>query len=298
MKTVVMTGGTSGFGLIAVRNVMARGEFRVILGTRGTEIDGAEMFPLDLTSLESVRQFADVVIDLIGDTQIDALVMNAGILSPDIDHRSCDGFEITFAVNHLAHYLLARLLLPYIARGGVMMLTTSGTHDPAEKVGFPIPAHANADWLAHPEHAPNPIPPPENRYAYASSKLCEILTARALMQQPDVIEREIMPIAFCPGQPPGTGLVRDMALPLRLGWKLLGGPLRFLVPTLSDRNKVGAALADLATGEIAPGAGAYYAAFRSGKVMWKLPSLLAQDDSVRDQLWIDSARLVSWGGSH
>lgn len=103
MKTVVMTGGTSGFGLIAVRNMIARGEHRLVLGTRGTDIDGAEMIPLDLTSLASVRKFAEEVRSLFGDTDIDALVMNAGMLAPDIDGRSRDGFEITFAVNHLAH---------------------------------------------------------------------------------------------------------------------------------------------------------------------------------------------------
>jgi hypothetical protein len=41
------------------------------------------------------------------------------------------GFEATFAVNHLAHYLLPRLLMPRLAHDGSVVLTTSDMHDPA-----------------------------------------------------------------------------------------------------------------------------------------------------------------------
>jgi NAD(P)-dependent dehydrogenase (short-subunit alcohol dehydrogenase family) len=43
---------------------------------------------------------------------IDALVLNAGAQFPNLDQRTEDGSETTFAVNHLAHYLLLRFLLP------------------------------------------------------------------------------------------------------------------------------------------------------------------------------------------
>src|SRR5208282_6308458 len=68
--------------------------------------------------------------------------------------RTSDGFETTFAVNHLAHYLLLRLLLPRLARGAVVVMTTSGTYDPAEKTIIPPPRHAKARLLAYPDLDP------------------------------------------------------------------------------------------------------------------------------------------------
>ena len=79
-----------------------------------------------------------------------------------------------FAVNHLAHYLLLRLLLPKLAYGAKIVLTTSGTHDPAEKTIIPPPVHANAKMLAYPESDPDldkNSTVAEGR-AYSSSKLC------------------------------------------------------------------------------------------------------------------------------
>ncbi|MGC7323193.1 SDR family NAD(P)-dependent oxidoreductase, partial [Mycobacteroides abscessus subsp. massiliense] len=84
-----------------------------------------------------------------GQTPIDVLVLNAGIQFRDTNHRTVDGFETTFAVNHLAHYLLARLLVPSIADGGRLVITTSDTHDP-EIIPFG-PRALDPAHLAHPE---------------------------------------------------------------------------------------------------------------------------------------------------
>jgi NAD(P)-dependent dehydrogenase (short-subunit alcohol dehydrogenase family) len=56
--------------------------------------------------LENVRSFASTVDRELGPAQINSLVLNAGVLFPNDDTRSADGFEAAFAVNHLAHYLL------------------------------------------------------------------------------------------------------------------------------------------------------------------------------------------------
>jgi NAD(P)-dependent dehydrogenase (short-subunit alcohol dehydrogenase family) len=48
---------------------------------------------------------------------IGMLVLNAGAQFLNTSARSADGFELAFAVNHLAHYLPARLLLPVMAEG-------------------------------------------------------------------------------------------------------------------------------------------------------------------------------------
>ena len=117
MSTMVMTGGTSGFGAIAAERLRSSGDTRLVLGARRPQPDGGdrESVALDLTSLESVRSFASQVRSMLGGTPIDALVLNAGVVRRDVDGRTADGFETTFGVNHLAHYLLLRLLLADLA---------------------------------------------------------------------------------------------------------------------------------------------------------------------------------------
>nr|MDT0664150.1 SDR family NAD(P)-dependent oxidoreductase [Micromonospora sp. DSM 115978] len=105
MATIVMTGATSGFGMIAARRLTTSGDVRLIHGSRRPTSVG-ESLPLDLADLSSVREFASSVRELLGDSAVNALVLNAGVIRPDVAGRTVDGFETTFAVNHLAHYLL------------------------------------------------------------------------------------------------------------------------------------------------------------------------------------------------
>ncbi|WP_095647653.1 SDR family NAD(P)-dependent oxidoreductase [Pseudomonas indica] len=129
-----MTGATSGLGTHAIRHIAAQPGIRFMTGARGsgrTVPPGVEIIPLDLASLTSVREFADRVKKQFGDARIYILILNAGMQNASNDLRSADGYELTFAVNHLAHYLLARLLMPRMADRGRLVITTSETHDPA-----------------------------------------------------------------------------------------------------------------------------------------------------------------------
>ena len=144
MNTIVMTGGTSGLGEVAARRFIETPNTRLLLGARRRGPLGAETLPLDLMRLENVRSFASAVDRELGPAQINSLVLNAGLLFPNDDTRSADGFEAAFAVNHLAHYLLLRLLLPRLAQGATVILTTSGTHDPAEKTHLGVHHRASA----------------------------------------------------------------------------------------------------------------------------------------------------------
>jgi NAD(P)-dependent dehydrogenase (short-subunit alcohol dehydrogenase family) len=149
--------------------------------------------------LENVRSFASVVDREFGAAQINSLVLNAGLLFPNDDTRSADGFEAAFAVNHLAHYLLLRLLLPRFAQGATVIAP---------------PLHADARFLAHPERDPNdPNPLIAVGRTYSSSKLCKALTARALAVHPDTTTRRLVIIAYDPGHTSGTGLVRNGNFP-------------------------------------------------------------------------------------
>ncbi|WP_222871093.1 hypothetical protein [Nonomuraea sp. PA05] len=329
MSTIVMTGGTSGFGAVAAGRLARTGGVRLILGSRRSgpfRLAGAgpgsgsgtfrpagagsgsgtfrpagavELLPLDLARLTSVRAFAASLRELLGGTSVDALLLNAGMILPDVTGRTTDGFETTFAVNHLAPYLLARLLLPVLEDKAVVVLTTSGTHDPATGASLTPPRHADARLLAHPDRDPglDLRPAKAGEHAYTASKLCAVLTARSLAAGRDGGGRRLSVVAYDPGQVFGTGLAKDLRLPLRAAWAVLGSPvlrrpLSRLNPHLNSRTAVGDALADLALKLAAPPDGHVYAALRHARLTWPDPSEAARGAGQARALWDDSARLV------
>ena len=295
-KIIVMTGGSSGFGQITIKEFLKVHDTRIFLGVRnGKNIMGVETIGLDLNSLANVRTFAEKVIQNLETNKIDALVLNAGTNTPNIDSRTIDGFETTFAVNHLAHYLLIRILLPYMAKGASIVITTSGTHDPGEATIIAPPKHANALLLAHPEKDPaiENKPQIDAGRAYSTSKLCNILTARFLIAHPFIQANQIKNLAFDPGPTPGTGLARNTKLAVRILWKILSfSIIRALMPRFNSRKASGETLANLALGRIQSNAGYFYAALRKGKLTWPSPSELALNDHAMELLWNDSAKLV------
>ncbi|MGI5220331.1 SDR family NAD(P)-dependent oxidoreductase [Nocardia sp. CA-290969] len=298
MSTMVMTGGTSGFGAIAAGRLRRSAENRLLLGARRVQEPGGSL-PLDLAELESVRAFAGAVRGELAGAPIDALILNAGLVRADANRRTVDGYETTFAVNHLAHYLLLRLLLPELATGATVVLTTSGTHDPATGAGLTPPRHADAALLAYPDRDPglDTRPRKAGEHAYTASKLCTVLTARALMEQESLRDKAVTVIAYCPGQVFGTGLAQDLPFYMRAVWSVMGAPVlsrpvRRLNRTLNTRVDAGNTLADLASGVVRPPAGRIYAALRGGQLTWSDPSEAARGVEAARTLWRDSAELA------
>jgi NAD(P)-dependent dehydrogenase (short-subunit alcohol dehydrogenase family) len=293
MTTIVMTGATTGIGAAAAKRLMGPG-VRLITGARVTNGPaGAEVLPLDLSSLASVRGFGGAVTAALGDGGIDALVLNAGGQRPDVAARSADGFELTFATNHLAHYLLLRLLAPRLNPGARVVITSSGTHDPAEKTGVPPPHHADALRLAHPDSDPelsaNPVT--AGMRAYSTSKLANLMTALHFAGSAEARNQSLIVTAYDPGLTPGTGLVRNQMWVVRtLVWPLLPllQPFRQGMNSLAD---AGRGLAELASGATPP-PGRVYASLRKGRLTWPEPSELARDAAAAAKLWDDSAVLA------
>src|ERR1700684_2058498 len=153
MKTVVMTGGTAGFGAVAAKRIFNTPNTKLILGARDNRNSSIETLPLDLARLSNVRSFVQSLEKKLNATKIDILIMNAGAQFGNTKHRTGDGFESTFAINHLAHYLLLRLLTPSLARNATIVITTSDVHDPKQ---VPIgPKELNPEALAHPQGKDN-----------------------------------------------------------------------------------------------------------------------------------------------
>src|SRR6266568_4759067 len=112
-RTVVVTGASSGIGAVAARSLAARGATVVALGRdpgRTAAVAaalGTEPVVADFASLDQVRLAAARVLEIC--PRIDVLALNAGGIFPR-RRLTADGHETTFQVNHLAGFLLARLL--------------------------------------------------------------------------------------------------------------------------------------------------------------------------------------------
>ena len=126
---MLVTGATDGLGRSLATELARRGATVLVHGrdeSRGREtIDEIEgetgsrelrWYEADFASLADVRELADRVQR--DETRLDALVCNAGIgttLPGDGERmESHDGYELRFAINYLAHFLLTRQLLPLI----------------------------------------------------------------------------------------------------------------------------------------------------------------------------------------
>lgn len=161
MLTVVATGVTSGCGLNAIRQLIARedGPFRILVGSRRpdsphTQTTPAELLahrsnpettitylPLDLVSIDSVEGFAVRATESLGaDTKIDILLHCAGIISGGRTLvKSVDGKQVeeTLFVNALAPAILTQRLLDNLSFSARVVLVSSLMHKQAPKGTWP-----------------------------------------------------------------------------------------------------------------------------------------------------------------
>ena len=139
-KVIIITGATGSMGIEATREMSRRG-YTVIMACRNpgkaeamrTQViqtqpaANIEVHPLDLSSLASVRQFADNL----HERPIDALFCNAGMLAHS-HSLSPDGYETDIATNYLGNALLCELIVPHMPQGShivnMVSLTTKYAH--------------------------------------------------------------------------------------------------------------------------------------------------------------------------
>jgi NAD(P)-dependent dehydrogenase (short-subunit alcohol dehydrogenase family) len=125
-KTALVTGSTDGVGRVVAKRLAEQG-WRVLVHGRDrdrghalvTELEAAggtaEFLPADLSSLVEARGLANTVTEKTA--RLDLLINNAGLGTggpSTIRQTSADGYELLFAVNCLAGFVLTHLLLPLI----------------------------------------------------------------------------------------------------------------------------------------------------------------------------------------
>ena len=314
-QTIIITGGNTGLGYACAESIAnARPHDHIILACRNPIKASAavqtlkkrtgnltiEALPLDLASLSSVRAFVEEFSALTF-PPLQAIICNAGLQIVSGTTYTEDGYETTFAVNHLGHFLLVNLLLPLLSPPARIVFVSSGTHDPDQHTGLPAPHYRGARALAWPDRYPDPDEASEDtatigRRRYATSKLCNILCtyelARRLAAPTDTLHNSpASPItvnAFDPGMMPGSGLARDYDPLRRFAWNYVLPIFSRLNPQANSIHSSAQFLAQLVLDEqLTNITGKYFARDRPIR-----SSATSYDQSIATELWETSAELV------
>lgn len=196
----------------------------------------------------------------------------------------------TFAVNHLGHFLLTKLLLLRMARRARVIFTSSGTHDPNQKTGLPEPRFPSARLVAHPEE--DTFYDHEDAHSagqrhYTTSKLCNIICAYELARrlQAGTVEgaSDLWVAAFDPGMMPGTGLARTYPWFMQMLWKYVLPMTRVAMKNANSPERSGQRLAQLGAED--------YQSHKSGLYFEGLEPIRSSDVSYNQADWEDLWKL-------
>jgi dehydrogenase/reductase SDR family protein 13 len=273
-KTFIVTGASTGIGKITAKE-LARAGAHVLLACRSEsktcaviqdiqrEVGNAslEYLHLDLADLASVRACAEAI--LARNVPIHVLINNAG----QAGQRGLtkDGFELTFATNHLGHYLFTRLLLDRIKQAGSARIVNVASASHYQAKGL--------EWDA----LKQPTRTVTGMHEYAMSKLSNVLFTKELARRLE-----------------GTGVTTYAVHPGVVAtdvWRRVPAPLRWVIKKFMITPEQGAesSLRCATDPELASQTGRYYDT--GGKEAE--PNRLADDLELATTLWTRSAE---WTG--
>src|SRR5881227_3637498 len=274
-KICLVTGATHGIGRATARALAASGATVLVHGrdlararavagdiSRATGNPEVRSVQADFAQLAQVRRLAQELHSLL--PRLDVLINNAGLMAA-VHTRSADGYDLTFAVNHLAPFLLTNLLLEKLERSA-----------PARVIVVASEAHRRAT-LDFGDLMNARVP--GFLTAYERSKLANLLLVRSLARR--LAGSGVSVNALHPGLV-ASQLFRGLPLPLRL---LLLGPGR-LAMISTERGARGSVYLASAPG-LAGESGGYYRRCRR-----VAPSAEAESDADAERLWLESARLT------
>src|SRR4051812_682077 len=175
-KTVIITGATSGIGEVAAIRLAEQGA-RIVFTARDKKRADDTMAKLvranpgaghavHMGDLSILAEMKRVGAELAREPQIDVLVNNAGALF-NKRQETADGLEMTFALNHMAYFVVTNMLLPRLKSGARIVTVASNAHRGA-KLDFD-------DLQSRKGYSGFPV--------YSRSKLCNILFNRELARR-------------------------------------------------------------------------------------------------------------------
>ncbi len=276
-KVVAVTGANTGIGRATAlalahmgARVLACGRSEEKLSAaveamrRVTGNDDVEPLVADLASMAEVRGLAESIASR--SERLDVLINNAGV-AIDRDVRTTDGLELTFAVNHMAPFVLTGELLPRLEASAPARVITvsSGMHAAVRGLDLDdLPRPARFDW----------------KDAYGRSKMANVLFTRALARRLE--GTGVTATSLHPGVI-ATEFGGDGDLTGFTGW--LFGVVKYFLPGPDAGARTSVYLAS--SPEVEGHSGGYYE-----KCKEKKPSKLAQDDDLAERLWRLSEELA------
>lgn len=214
-KRVVITGATDGIGLAAAEALAVRGAKLALVARNEVKAKAAaerimaaaqgkaevDILSADLSSLASVRGLAAEV--LARYPRIDILVNNAGAMNPE-RKLTAEGFEMTWAVNHLSTFLLTELLLERLKASAPSRIITTSSRAHTRPRGIPFD-DLNAE-MSYSEFG-----------RYGQTKLANVLFTRELAKRLE--GSGVSAASFHPGTV-ATGFGRDSVGLMKVGLAL------------------------------------------------------------------------------
>ena len=273
-KICLVTGATHGIGLESARALATAGASVLVHGRdKARAADVAAMLArttgnprvsavqADFARLADIRRLAQELDARL--PRLDVLINNAGMMSA-VRATSAEGYDLTFAVNHLAPFLLTNLLLPKLKHSSpARIVVVASTAHRGARLDFDDLMNAKVSGL---------LP------AYSRSKLANILFMRALARRLDGTGVTVN--ALHPGLVQSHIFQDSRLLRVVLG---LVGRFFMLTPAQGARTSVYLATSP----EVAGASGGYYERCRLID-----PSPAAQDELDGERLWRESARLT------
>ncbi len=297
-QTVIITGANSGLGfecaktianankdwhlVIACRNLVKGEEAKTkLIATTGHK--AITVLPLDLASLQSVREFVKVF-DTTDLPPLHGLINNAGMQVMTGLEYTKDGYELTFGTNHLGHFLLTNLLIDKMTEPARIIVVSSGTHDPDTIDGrFNKPIFLGATRLAKPESEKDMT----GMQRYSTSKLANLMFAYELSRR--LNGKKITVNAFDPAAVPATNLLSSIKNPFAR-WSIRASTKMFklLGVKISTPERSGSAMARLLLDEkLNDVTGKYFQILDE-----KQSSKQSYDKKIATELWNDSEKLT------
>jgi NAD(P)-dependent dehydrogenase (short-subunit alcohol dehydrogenase family) len=238
----------------------------------------------DLSDITSARCAAAEIAAL--ELPIAGLLNNAGIMATR-PFKTAQGWDGTFATDHLGPFALTEALIPHLPDGANIVFICSSVEDPERKpavvAGFRGARYISAEASARGEWAPGGSSLPGGD-AYATSKQCNLATVLAFA-------RELPRLRFNavePGFNPGSDLGRDANVALRLLAKYVLSPLAPFIKYWSTPKRAARVITTVLTDDT-DRTGVYYD--ENGQPM--LGSVLVRDPAFQDRVVTETRALLA-----
>ena len=218
-KKILITGGNSGIGFFAIINLLkTKNNLYIVIKSEQRKNEFLRKIEkyfdknylskylniienCDLSDLESIKKIKEYILKK--NISLDVIILNAGLqytgsFYPKVSKQ---GIELTFAVNHLAHFYMVNLLIDFVRdkEESRIIITSSDVHDPKSAGGNIGKKAGLNNLLDFRKKVTGQFLNFNADESYKNSKLCNILFAKELAKKLKISSSKISVITWAPG---------------------------------------------------------------------------------------------------